>query len=328
MISILLPVKNGEAYLEECLDSIMGQSISSWELWVVNDHSKDRTENILKEYAQKDPRINYCNNVGFGIVSALRTGYKNACGTMFTRMDSDDIMPAKKLEIMQALLNSQDQVLVTGRVKYISEGELGAGYKAYQNWLNELIVNENHYQEIYKECVIPSPCWMVSRKTLESCGAFESETYPEDYDLCFRFYENKIKVVTTNELLHIWRDHDKRVSRNSDTYAQNTFFPLKMEWFVKIDHDPKKKLVLWGAGKKGKQVAKLLNEKKIPFSWLCSNDNKIGHRIYEVKLENPETFFKESIDYQSIMVVSSPSEQIKLKEFLKEKKQIQAFWFC
>ena len=243
-------------------------------------------------------------------------------------MDSDDIMPKKKLELMYNAILKNPNSLITGYVKYISDNELKAGYIYYQNWLNGLVNTNSHYKEIYKECVIPSPCWMLSRKVFEKCGAFNSETYPEDYDLTFRFYENKVPIVSLQEELHIWRDHSYRASRNDENYSDNSFLDIKIKYFVKLDFNNAKTLVLWGASKKAKNTAKLLQKNNINFIWACNNPNKINHTIYNVQMQNIDLVFDKHISYQTIITVANKDEQSKIEIFLKENKNIEAFWFC
>ena len=201
------------------------------------------------------------------------------------------------------------------------------GYQKYENWLNNLTRHCANFTDIYKECVIPSPCWMLHREDLEACGAFHADRYPEDYDLCFRMYEVGLKVVTSDYTLHLWRDHNSRASRNDDNYADNRFLDLKLHYFLKLERKTNsssdvlqtsdefsgfpsdssdelpntalnssdilemsddRELVIWGAGKKGKMIAQYLLEKKVKFHWVCENERKIGVDIYGKKLHSPE----------------------------------------
>lgn len=323
-----MPTKNAEKHIAVCLDSIINQSFKDWELLVVNDHSTDATRTILEEFAAKDSRISFFDNKGNGIIKALQLAYKNAKGNRITRMDSDDIMPNNKLELMSKALQENPNALITGYVRYISDGELKGGYLYYQDWLNSLVDYNSHYSQIYKECVIPSPCWMVTRVVFEKCGAFRSETYPEDYDLTFRFYENKIPIVSLQEELHIWRDHQARASRNDDNYSDNSFLDIKLHYFLKLDFDKTKTLVLWGAGKRAKALAKLFIENNIRFEWACNNHNKIGHHIYDLKILDTESVFKSEIQYQSIVTVANKEEQVDIKQFSETKENLELFWFC
>ena len=97
-----MAVKDTEPYLVECLDSIINQTYSNWELIAVNDHSSDNSLNILQDYALKDARIKVIENDGEKLIAALQTGYKHVSGSLINRMDSDDKMPDYKLEIMVA----------------------------------------------------------------------------------------------------------------------------------------------------------------------------------------------------------------------------------
>lgn len=305
LISILLPVKNAASYLPECLDSICQQSESHWELIAVDDHSTDNSYDILKKYAKLDPRIIVLKNEEKGIISALRKAYSNANGQYISRMDADDIMIVTKLEKLKSKLKAFGSGHIsTGLVKYFSKGELGNGYVKYQNWLNALSIQENNYSNIYKECVIPSPCWMVYRQDLDDCGAFDSNTYPEDYDLCFRFYEKKLTVKTVPETIHLWRDYPERTSRNDPNYADIHFFDLKIKYFLSIDYQPEKQLLIWGAGRKGKKLAKILIDHNIKFGWITDNSKKIGHDIYGIKIGSIIDLHK-NISFQAIIAVAA-----------------------
>lgn len=319
-----MPVKNAGAYLEECLRSIISQTETDWELIAVNDGSTDNSWQILNDFAGQDDRITILNNNGSGIIDALRMAYTESKGKLITRMDADDRMAPQKLEVLsQNLVEYGKGHLATGFVKYFSETALGEGYMKYEQWLNGLTADGSNYTDIYKECVIPSPCWMVWREDLDCCGAFEPNIYPEDYDLCFRFYEQNLKVVPCNDVLHHWRDHSTRTSRIDPHYADNSFLELKLNWFLQLDHNPKRPLMLWGAGAKGKALAKQLVENGVQFDWVCNNPKKIGHIIYGVEMRS-EQLLSEMENPQVIVSIANPQEQMELKNLLGDR----AFFFC
>src|SRR5690606_8172295 len=110
------------------------------------------------------------------------------------------------------------------------------------------------------------------------------DRYPEDYDLAFRFYEKGLKVIPTNELLHLWRDYDSRTSRTHEHYAQNHFLDLKLHYFLHLDRDQSRPLVLWGAGFKGKYLAAGLVKRGDDFGWICDNASRIGKTIHGKEL--------------------------------------------
>jgi len=331
LVSILIPFKNTEAFLPECIQSILQQSYQNWEVVAVNDRSNDASKIIVDNFSQKDPRIQVFDNHGSGIIPALQKAYAESKGRLVTRMDSDDIMSINKLEVLvNSLLKYGQGHLAVGQVKYFSDRGISDGYDRYEKWLNRLTAIGENYAEIYKECVIPSPCWMAFREDLDTCGAFEPNRYPEDYDLTFRFYEAGLKCIPCNQVLHQWRDYDTRTSRTSEHYAQNYFLEIKLHYFLKLEYDKNRGLTIWGAGNKGKEIAKGLLDRKIDFYWLCDNPKKIGKEIYGKKmlhfskleaLENPQSI---------ITVANEEAQEIIRDYFLKlgQKHMADYFFFC
>ena len=332
MISILIPTKNAAHYLTECLDSIIHQTFQDWECIVVNDHSSDHTLNILYSFSLKDPRIKFHQNKGKGIISALQLAYAHSSGNYITRMDSDDVMLSNKLEVLWNNLQQHGNgYLSVGKVRYFSEEALGNGYKKYESWLNGLTEEQNNFKQIYKECVVPSPCWMIHRSDFELCGGFSSDVYPEDYDLCFRFYQEKLQIVSDSPILHKWRDYPSRSSRTDEHYSDNRFLDLKTHYFLKLDYQVENELFLWGAGKKGKIIAKNFLAKGFnDFHWICNNKNKIGRDIYGLTMEDLsiiDLFPKKQI----VVAVAMKTEQEKIQESLVNLGLIEGidyFFFC
>lgn len=317
LVSILTPFKNTSDFLSECLDSIQKQSYTNWELIIIDDNSTDNSYNIVENYSKSDSRIKLYTNPGKGIINALQFAYSKSSGSFITRMDSDDIMFPNKLQVLVSnLLKHGKKHVAVGLVKYFSEKGIGEGYKIYENWINELTTKGINYSEIYKECVIPSPCWMIHREDLDICNAFNPNIYPEDYDLTFRFYKHHFKCIPCNIILHKWRDYSYRTSRTHIHYAQNHFTSLKMYHFLDIDYDKSKNLVVWGAGTKGKIMAKILIENNIDFKWICDNPNKIGKDIYGKKLLNFKTL-EHIKNPQNLVSVANKNAQKEIRHYLK-----------
>jgi len=106
LVSILVPFKNTEAFLPECIRSITNQTYNNWELLIVDDNSTDKSFSIVEDYAITDGRIKLLKNNGNGIIDALRLALKESNGDLITRMDSDDIMVLNKLEVLSnSLIN-------------------------------------------------------------------------------------------------------------------------------------------------------------------------------------------------------------------------------
>ncbi|TDU39965.1 glycosyltransferase involved in cell wall biosynthesis [Gelidibacter sediminis] len=331
LVSILTPFKNSALFLKDCLTSIINQSYTNWELIIVDDHSTDDSYNIVAAYAENEQRIKLFKNTGSGIIDALNLALKESSGQYITRMDSDDVMAPLKLATMVAdLVAHKKGHIALGLVRYFSDDTLGEGYYKYEKWLNELTSIGANYTEIYKECVIPSPCWMVHRDDLMTSGAFQNNIYPEDYDLAFQFYKQGLKCIPSSTILHYWRDYSTRTSRTDDNYADNHFLNLKLNYFLELDKSPHQTLVLWGAGFKGKFCAKYLKKRHIPFIWICNNPKKIGKHIYNMELQDLSVL-DTLIRPQVIVTVANKISQKRITSVLENLTLIKAkdyFFFC
>ena len=330
LVSIIMAVKDTAPYLPTCLDSILAQTYTNWELIAVNDHSTDETPEILQAYAEKDARIRVFHSDRHKLIPTLKAGYPHCRGPLINRMDSDDKMPANKLQVLVEEWEKYGKgtIIAGGTAHFVDEGEVGEGFLRYERWLNEVAKNSTHYQEIYQECVIPSHCWIIHKDDFDAVNAFEPEVYPEDYDLCFRFYRAGLKVVGINHILHYWRDRSDRISRTWEEYKDNRYFDLKLRYFYELDRDKNRPLVIWGCGRNGKEMAKLIQAKDDTFHWVCDNDKKIGKHIYEVQLEHYE-IIPDLIQPQIMIVVASPDAKVMIREKLEmwNKKTVKDFWF-
>ncbi len=331
LVSILTPYKNTEGFLLECINSVCSQTYENWEILAVDDHSDDASRALIDNLSIKDKRIKAIDTNGVGIIDALHTAYNESSGHLITRMDSDDIMTPNRLQVMvNSLLNHGTGYLAIGQVNYFSDHGISAGYARYEKWLNALTETGSNYSEIYKECVIPSPCWMAFREDLDACGAFNPDRYPEDYDLAFRFYEKGLKCIPCKQVLHHWRDYELRTSRTSEHYAQNYFLDIKLHYFLQLDYSPDRPLTVWGAGNKGKEIVKGLQRVNIPFYWICDNPNKIGKKIYGEELQHYSEL-KALKHPQSIITVANPNAQVMIKDYFEKLGQLHMsdfFFFC
>lgn len=332
LISVLLPVFNAGHYLEACLESIARQSYTNWELLAVDDYSTDGSWAILQAWSHQDGRIiPLKNKESKGVIGALRTAFEASRGQYLTRMDADDLMPPEKLgRLLYLLQHSGPGHVATGKVRYFAADQVFEGYRKYEAWLNGLMEKGQHYQDIYRECVIPSPCWMLERQDFLRCGAFHSDFYPEDYDLCFRFYQAGLAVLAHSDVLHLWRDHSGRSSRNSPLYADNRFLELKCHYFLSMDYDVERPLVVWGAAKKGKRLASLLLQQNIAFHWVCNTPSKWGKTIAGLVLQNTH-YIEQLIKPQIVILVAHPDEQSKISAQLEEQGHIAGkdfYFFC
>ena len=92
-ISVIIPVYNGEAQLNRCLDSVLRQTLAEIEVLCVDDGSTDQSLHILKAYAEKDARVHVIEQENSGAGVARNNALANASGVFVAFMDSDDKYP-------------------------------------------------------------------------------------------------------------------------------------------------------------------------------------------------------------------------------------------
>ena len=89
-ISIIIPVYKAEKYINRCVDSILAQTFTDWELLLINDGSPDNSSSICDLYAARDSRIKVFHKENGGVSSARNLGLEKATGEWITFVDSDD----------------------------------------------------------------------------------------------------------------------------------------------------------------------------------------------------------------------------------------------
>ncbi len=117
-VSVIIPVHNVELYLEECLQSVIRQTLQDIEIICVDDGSTDGSADILKKYADCDSRISVTTQVKGGVSSARNTGVGTACGKYLYFLDSDDYIEEDTLEFLysEAERKNLDLLFFDGRM--------------------------------------------------------------------------------------------------------------------------------------------------------------------------------------------------------------------
>ena len=119
-ISIIVPIYNVEKYLHKCINSILNQTFTDFELILVDDGGTDNCGNIIESYAKLDNRIITIHQKNGGLSNARNSGLKIAQGEYIRFVDGDDYIPADSIEILlNEIEKNKDIVLVTGN--YIRE---------------------------------------------------------------------------------------------------------------------------------------------------------------------------------------------------------------
>lgn len=113
--SVIIPVYNVEAYLCDCLDSVLNQTFADWEAICVDDGSTDCSGKILEEYAANDSRLKVLAKRNGGLSSARNAGVNVAKGDYVLFLDSDDWLEPNALETIANALSDEDMLCFSGR---------------------------------------------------------------------------------------------------------------------------------------------------------------------------------------------------------------------
>ena len=130
------------------------------------------------------------------------------------------------------------------------------------------------------------------------------------------------------EVLHYWRDRPDRISRNWEVYRDNRFFELKVEYFFRYHRDQERALVVWGAGKNGKDLVRCIQQHTHEIIWICENEKKIGKDIYGIRLCSLK-MIERIVHPQIIIAVAAPDDQSAISTQLHQRGFLAGkdYWF-
>ncbi|MFN5218685.1 MAG: glycosyltransferase family 2 protein [Sphingomonadales bacterium] len=326
-VSVLLPVKNAEPFLIECLQSIQQQTLTDWECCMLDDGSSDGSAAILEAYVASDGRFRMVPSDGQGLIAANQAVLSAAKGVYVTRMDADDIMPNDKLEnLVCALESAPPKTIATGRVEFFPEENCGTGTRFYENWLNERCDKNDHWQHIWRECVIPSPCWMMRTNELREAGCFDNVVYPEDYNMAFRLFVNGFSVKSASGICHQWRQHDNRYSVNSENYGAAAFMQMKWNYWKMLFLQGEAQVTILGTLDKGKLLKKMAEADGFDVHWLAHKVHIAGNVIEGKTI----VYYRDYPFSAGDVLISTLSSIDNHSEIYKHLKNIgvRAFCFC
>ncbi|TCV83550.1 MULTISPECIES: glycosyltransferase family 2 protein [Methylomonas] len=232
LITVLMPVFNGEAYLSEAIESILTQSFKDFELLIIDDGSTDNTFEIIKTYENSDSRIRVIQNKkNIGIALSLNIGLAHSKSSVIARMDADDISTIGRLETQWKFLQNHPEVSV-----------IGSYYRTYENRESILkvpIKNENIKTRLLFDTCFYHPTVMFRKKiVLDLVKPYRSETVPaEDYDLWCRLADDRnVIFANINEPLLCYRTYSgidrseylQRQFQCANDVRNNQLFKLKL----------------------------------------------------------------------------------------------------
>ena len=216
LISVILPVCNGEPYLPQAVRSIQHQTLRDFELLIIDDGSTDGSLSYLATAARRDPRISVIANPRKGLVEALNLGLKLARGEFIARMDADDVSAAVRFERQIAFLNANPSISVIGSaVTLIDATGRTIGANDYPTDPAQV-----HAALEAMDCVVAHSSVMTRRAVITSLGGYrEAFRHAEDYDLWLRVAES-YRIGNLSERLLRYRCHLNSVSQTQQ-YQQS-----------------------------------------------------------------------------------------------------------
>lgn len=146
MVSVIVPVYNTAQFLPHCIDSILSQNFSDFELLLIDDGSTDGSGQICDSYAEKDNRVRVFHKENGGVSSARNLGLNEAKGKWVCFVDSDDELMPNALQVMVGRAYDGVDLVMAGYEVYNDVGE-----KTYsiEKCISNLIPNESAVKEMY-----------------------------------------------------------------------------------------------------------------------------------------------------------------------------------
>ena len=219
LISIIIPVYNGEKYLRPCIDSILHQTYQHWELLLIDDGSPDSSGAICDEYAS-DPRISVVHKENGGQASARNQGVAMARGEYISFVDCDDWLETDMYERMVQTMHSQQaEIIICG---YIEE------YKSRQKKVHadgEMKVYEaSEALKLVLRGKIGSYLWsMLFRREVVQELMPDLNPY-EDHATIFKWISHAHRVIVLHQAFYHYRQLESSSLHSYNPKKGNHFF--------------------------------------------------------------------------------------------------------
>lgn len=199
-----MPVYNAEAYLQEAIESILNQTLTDFEIIIVDDASTDSSYRIIEEFSKMDNRIVMLKNEkNLGIAQTRTKGTKYAKGKYIAAADADDISIPSRFEKQYNYLEKHSDCGVVGGFIQLFDSDTG-----------KIIGVRNYYEDdtnlrkrLFLYCPIAQPVCMIRKEVFENIGYYDPKYPPaEDLDLWFRI-GTRYKFANIQEILLKYRVH-------------------------------------------------------------------------------------------------------------------------
>lgn len=207
-ISVILPVYNGECYVQEAVESILAQTFTDFELIIINDGSTDGSGAILRALAVRDPRIVLVERPNGGLVSALNEGIQRARAPIIARMDADDVAMPERFALQLARMSAEPGLGVLGSFIRIVD-KTGRFIRQCDYPVNP----EETVRFLEHGSPVAHPTVMMRKEAVIKVGGYRRAfLQAQDYDLWLRISEAGYAIANIPQPLLNYRMHSGNVS--------------------------------------------------------------------------------------------------------------------
>lgn len=236
-ISIVVPVYNSEKYLTRCIDSILTQTFSDFELILINDGSKDKSGVICEDYASKDNRIKAIHAENGGVSKARNLGISIAVGDYLMFCDSDDYVESNWCSSHYEYIAKGEKILPISGIRFVYNFG-NHDYKEVLKVFNQKKVsNKGKYFETYKNGLSGSVCCKIyERSIIVENSIFFKDNVNRAEDLLFNLsYMKHIDSYITIPLITYNYVHSNENSL-INTYRQDLYSVTAMVFNAWLDY--------------------------------------------------------------------------------------------
>lgn len=211
--SIIVPVYKVEAYLSKCVDSVICQSYSDFELILVDDGSPDACAGICDEYSAYDKRIKVIHKSNGGLSDARNAGLEIATGEYIIFLDSDDwwIDPDALKKISVTIDEYGSEIIIFGIEKFNMRSEkfFDVQIPPYSGTMSPI---ESVANGVYLACACDKA---VKKDYIDHLGLrFRKGQLSEDIEWCICLLHSCESIATMSELFYVYRQNDQSISHN------------------------------------------------------------------------------------------------------------------
>jgi glycosyltransferase involved in cell wall biosynthesis len=216
--TVIIPVYNVSSYLRDCLDSVLAQSFTDYEVICINDGSTDESGDILNEYSRVNRNIKVIHQENKGLSAARNAGMKAAHGEYIFFLDSDDWLVPNALEILKKEANGEDIICFNGR-RYFEDGSLevpdeGITESNLSGWdyYNQYALKPRKFHFVCTVLRIYRREFLLQYQLF-----FEEGIYHEDnlFTPIACYYAKSVKVIP--DILYVYRIRANSITQNFDS---------------------------------------------------------------------------------------------------------------